>query len=197
MMMKHALNSELTRLMRRTGKLYTLTLVSSAMTILASVLAIFWNENSSAFHLWVDLIPHGFGMASFITSTLIVRVIGSLSVCFIWQCLIQAMIAGVYKEDMAVATGSTWSCWKQSMNFNQMYDPSYLSFQNDGSSLGRQFERCNPTSCASAKTTRKNIRARRSAGKCLCNRAEVKTRRVQLSRSYMPYSKIFSFQLFV
>jgi len=60
------------------------------MTILASVLAIFWNENSSAFHLWLDLIPHGFGMASFITSTLI------------------AMIAGVYKEDMAVATGITY-----------------------------------------------------------------------------------------
>lgn len=59
--------------MRRTGKLYALTLVSSAMTIFASLLACFWNENSSALHLWVDLIPQGFGMASFITSTLIVR----------------------------------------------------------------------------------------------------------------------------
>lgn len=77
-------------LMRRTGKLYTLTLVSSAMTILASLLASFWNENSSALHLWVDLIPQGFGMASFITSTLI------------------AMIAGVYKEDMPVAIGITY-----------------------------------------------------------------------------------------
>ncbi|KAF8165158.1 vacuolar amino acid permease [Crassisporium funariophilum] len=77
-------------LMRRTGKLYTLTLVSSSMSVLASVLASCWNENSSALHLWVDLIPQGFGMASFITSTLI------------------AMIAGVYKEDMAVATGITY-----------------------------------------------------------------------------------------
>ncbi len=58
--------------MRRTGKLYMLTLVSCAMAILASVLASLWNEHTSAFHLWVDLIPQGFGMASFITSTLIV-----------------------------------------------------------------------------------------------------------------------------
>ncbi|KAH9482854.1 Multidrug resistance protein fnx1 [Psilocybe cubensis] len=77
-------------IMRRTGKLYTLTLVSSFMTIVASTLASCWNENSSAFHLWIDLIPQGFGMASFITSTLI------------------AMIAGVLKEDMAVATGITY-----------------------------------------------------------------------------------------
>jgi len=83
MMMKYTLNFEPTRLMRRTGKLYILTLVASALTILASVLAIFWNENSSAVHLWVDLIPQGFGMASFITSTLIVRVTESLPVCFI------------------------------------------------------------------------------------------------------------------
>ena len=60
--------------MRRTGKLYTLTLVSCAMAILASVLASLWNEHTSAFHLWVDLIPQGFGMASFITSTLIVGI---------------------------------------------------------------------------------------------------------------------------
>ncbi|KAF9057745.1 vacuolar amino acid permease [Panaeolus papilionaceus] len=76
--------------MRRTGKLYTLTLVSAGLSMLASLLASCWNEKSSAFHLWVDLIPQGFGMASFITSTLI------------------AMIAGVYKADMAVATGITY-----------------------------------------------------------------------------------------
>ncbi|PBK72922.1 vacuolar amino acid permease [Armillaria solidipes] len=74
--------------MRRTGKLYTLTLASSAMTLVASVLILFWNDSSSTFHLWLDIVPQGFGMASLITSTLI------------------AMIAGVYKEDMAVATGS-------------------------------------------------------------------------------------------
>jgi hypothetical protein len=58
--------------MRKTGKLYTLTLVSSGLAILASVLVIFWNDKSSAFHLWADIIPQGFGMASLITSTLIV-----------------------------------------------------------------------------------------------------------------------------
>jgi len=40
--------------------------------------------------LWFDIVPQGFGMASFITTTLI------------------AMIAGVIKEDMAVATGITY-----------------------------------------------------------------------------------------
>ncbi|KAJ3504989.1 hypothetical protein NLJ89_g7655 [Agrocybe chaxingu] len=76
--------------MRRTGKLYNLTVVSSVMTFLASILASRWNETTPAFRLWADLIPQGFGMASFITTTLI------------------AMIAGVYKEDMAVATGITY-----------------------------------------------------------------------------------------
>ncbi|KAF8803697.1 vacuolar amino acid permease [Phlegmacium glaucopus] len=76
--------------MRRTGKLYVLTLVSSSMALSTSVLASFWNDNTSSFHLWIDLIPHGFGVASFITTTLI------------------AMIAGVYKEDMPVAIGITY-----------------------------------------------------------------------------------------
>ncbi|RDB22561.1 Multidrug resistance protein fnx1 [Hypsizygus marmoreus] len=77
-------------IMRRTGKLYILTLASAMLAIIASILVTLWNENTSAFHLYLDLIPQGFGMASFITSTLI------------------AMIAGVYKEDMAVATGITY-----------------------------------------------------------------------------------------
>jgi len=82
--------TSLHRVMRRTGKLYILTSVSALLTVLASVLIIFWNENSSPFHLWVDIVPQGFGMASFITSTLI------------------AMIASVSREDMAVATGITY-----------------------------------------------------------------------------------------
>ncbi|KAL1761464.1 major facilitator superfamily domain-containing protein [Schizophyllum commune] len=76
--------------MRKTGKLYTLTLVSSLLTVLANVLVVLWTNKTSAFHLWFDIVPQGFGMASSITSTLI------------------AMIAGVYKEDMAVATGITY-----------------------------------------------------------------------------------------
>jgi hypothetical protein len=91
--------------MRKTGKLYTLTLTSSFLSLLASILVAFWNENSSAFHLWVDLVPQGFGMASFITSTLIVcwSLMPTMALLI---SLCQAMISGVYKEDMAVATGS-------------------------------------------------------------------------------------------
>ncbi|KAJ6539182.1 major facilitator superfamily domain-containing protein [Mycena capillaripes] len=77
-------------MMRRTGKLYTLTLLAAASSISANVLVIFWNENTSPWHLWLDIVPQGFGMASFITTTLI------------------AMIAGVIKEDMPVATGITY-----------------------------------------------------------------------------------------
>ncbi|KAF9246956.1 vacuolar amino acid permease [Melanogaster broomeanus] len=76
--------------MRRTGKLYSLTLTSAALCVLASVLIASWSDQTSTFHLWLDIIPQGFGMASLITTTLI------------------AMIAGVYKEDMAVATGITY-----------------------------------------------------------------------------------------
>jgi len=76
--------------MRKTGKLYSLTLGSAVLCILASVLAASWNDKTSTLHLWLDIVPQGFGMASLITTTLI------------------AMIAGVYKEDMAVATGITY-----------------------------------------------------------------------------------------
>lgn len=77
-------------IMRRTGKLYTLTLVSAVFTIYSSLSIASWTPDTADFHLWVDIIPQGFGMASLITTTLI------------------AMIAGVYKEDMAVATGITY-----------------------------------------------------------------------------------------
>jgi hypothetical protein len=66
------------RMMRRTGKLYTLTLAAAASSICANVLVIFWNENTSQWHLWLDIVPQGFGMASFITTTLIVR---QLAIC--------------------------------------------------------------------------------------------------------------------
>ncbi|KAG2077592.1 vacuolar amino acid permease [Suillus decipiens] len=77
-------------MMRRTGKLYRLTLASVGLTIIASICLALWNDNTSQYHLWLDIIPQGFGMASLITTTLI------------------AMIASVYKEDMAVATGITY-----------------------------------------------------------------------------------------
>ena len=61
--------------MRRTGKLYGLTLVSVIMTVGAAGLVVMWNENSSWFHLWLDIVPQGLGMASVITTTLIVGLI--------------------------------------------------------------------------------------------------------------------------
>ncbi|EPT03548.1 hypothetical protein FOMPIDRAFT_1158252 [Fomitopsis schrenkii] len=76
--------------MRRTGKLYTLTLVSCFMTVIAASMLVFWNGNTSWWHLWFDIVPQGLGMASVITTTLI------------------AMIASVVKEDLAVATGITY-----------------------------------------------------------------------------------------
>ncbi|EJD01043.1 vacuolar amino acid permease [Fomitiporia mediterranea MF3/22] len=77
-------------IMRKTGKLYFLTLTSAAAAVTATVSICFWNSNTSTWHLWFDIFPQGFGMASLITTTLI------------------AMIAGVSKEDLAVATGITY-----------------------------------------------------------------------------------------
>ncbi|KAG1791362.1 vacuolar amino acid permease [Suillus plorans] len=77
-------------MMRRTGKLYHLTLASVGLTVIASICLALWDDNTSQYHLWLDVLPQGFGMASLITTTLI------------------AMIASVYKEDMAVATGITY-----------------------------------------------------------------------------------------
>ncbi|KAG2369982.1 vacuolar amino acid permease [Suillus spraguei] len=77
-------------MMRRTGKLYRLTLASVGLTIIASICLALWDDKTSQYRLWLDIIPQGFGMASLITTTLI------------------AMIASVYKEDMAVATGITY-----------------------------------------------------------------------------------------
>lgn len=65
-------DSLLYRMMRRTGKLYKLTLISVSFGIVASVSVSRWNFNTSEFHLWLDLVPQGFGIASTITTTLIV-----------------------------------------------------------------------------------------------------------------------------
>lgn len=42
------------------------------MTVLAATLVAFWNDKTSAFHLWFDIFPQGLGMSSVITTTLIV-----------------------------------------------------------------------------------------------------------------------------
>ena len=92
--------------MRRTGKLYGLTLVSCALGILAAVLVACWSDNTSQFHLWADVVPQGLGMASVITTTLIVSHSPPYVFITIEPFLLQAMIASVTKEDLAVATGS-------------------------------------------------------------------------------------------
>jgi len=78
------------RVMRRTGKLHTLTLISCLATVVAASLVACWNDRTSQPHLWFDIFPQGLGMSSVITTTLI------------------AMIASVAKEDLAVATGITY-----------------------------------------------------------------------------------------
>lgn len=92
--------------MRKTGKLYILSLSSALLAVGATVLVALWNKNSSSFNLWFDLIPQGFGMSSLITTTLIVSV--KLSIVEYILIHAQAMIANVSKDDMAVATGITY-----------------------------------------------------------------------------------------
>jgi hypothetical protein len=102
-------NALIYRIMRRTGKLYTLTLASVSLGIVASVSVSLWKFNTPEFHLWLDLVPQGFGIASMITSTLIVSLRGYRDSLFShFSFLLQAMIANVAKEDIAVATGITY-----------------------------------------------------------------------------------------
>ncbi|KAF8510277.1 major facilitator superfamily domain-containing protein [Gautieria morchelliformis] len=76
--------------MRRTGKYYYLTLGSAFLTVISSVFVAMWNDNTSVFHLWFDIVPSAFGGSSVITSILI------------------ALIANVPRKDMAVATGMSY-----------------------------------------------------------------------------------------
>ncbi|KAG8691018.1 hypothetical protein FRC11_007428 [Ceratobasidium sp. 423] len=77
-------------MMRKTGKLYWLTLSSATLVLLSATLISFWNKSTHQLHLWFDIIFGGFGMSSLITSTLI------------------ALIASVDKKDYAVATGISY-----------------------------------------------------------------------------------------
>lgn len=77
-------------MMRRTGKLYWLTLTSAAGVVLSCILAASWNQSTASYHLWLDIIFSGFGGSALITSTLI------------------ALIASVEKKDYAVATGISY-----------------------------------------------------------------------------------------
>ena len=44
------------------------------MTVIAASMLVFWNESTAWWHLWFDIVPQGLGMASVITTTLIVSV---------------------------------------------------------------------------------------------------------------------------
>ncbi|KAG9096756.1 hypothetical protein FS749_007798 [Ceratobasidium sp. UAMH 11750] len=77
-------------MMRKTGKLYYLTLMSALGMLLSSLLIASWNDDSADYHLWGDIVFGGFGGSSLITSTLI------------------ALIASVDKKDYAVATGISY-----------------------------------------------------------------------------------------
>ncbi|QRV76673.1 major facilitator superfamily transporter [Ceratobasidium sp. AG-Ba] len=77
-------------MMRKTGKLYYLTLASALGMLLSSSLIAAWNNNTAEYHLWGDIVFGGFGGSSLITSTLI------------------ALIASVDKKDYAVATGISY-----------------------------------------------------------------------------------------
>ena len=109
---RFAFNGLFHRMMRRTGKLHSLTLASVSLGIIASVSVSLWNFNTPEFRLWMDLIPQGFGIASMITTTLIVSLRASRRLLsdfvFLLKVRLQAMIANVAKEDIAVATGITY-----------------------------------------------------------------------------------------
>ena len=61
------------RIMRRTGKLHTLAVISALLGVISSVYVALWNFGTSKFHLWLDLVPCGFGIASLFTALLIVN----------------------------------------------------------------------------------------------------------------------------
>lgn len=94
--------------MRRTGKFYYFTILSAVLGIISSVLIASWSQKSSPLHLWFDITFSGFGMSSLITTTLIVSRQSHLEHGNLTTGpTLQALIAAVGREDIAVATGST------------------------------------------------------------------------------------------
>ncbi|KAI0035946.1 vacuolar amino acid permease [Vararia minispora EC-137] len=77
-------------IMRHTARFYYLTLCSALLSVVSTAMVAFWNDSTASWHLWFDIVPQGLGVASIITSTLI------------------AIIAGVAKADVAIATGITY-----------------------------------------------------------------------------------------
>jgi len=105
--------------MRKTGKLYYLTLFSALASVLASASLVTWDQSTGWFPLWFSIVPSGFGISSMITSTLIVSFffitshLPSNSFKHLWLFIcyliyLQALIASVNKEDFAIVTGISY-----------------------------------------------------------------------------------------
>lgn len=48
--------------MRSTGKYYKMALASAVLIVGSALLMARWDEHTSEWELWVDIIPSGFGM---------------------------------------------------------------------------------------------------------------------------------------
>lgn len=48
--------------MRATGKYYKIAVGSAALGVLSSLLMVGWDQRTSEWELWLDIIPSGFGM---------------------------------------------------------------------------------------------------------------------------------------
>jgi hypothetical protein len=61
------------RIMRRTGKYWSVILISASLSVFSMSLISRWDKGSlSEFELWFDIVPNALGYASLLTSTLIV-----------------------------------------------------------------------------------------------------------------------------
>ncbi|KAF8308602.1 vacuolar amino acid permease [Clavulina sp. PMI_390] len=73
--------------MKTTGKYWLLIAASSSSLLLSCLLFAGWNDDTTAFELWFDIVPFGFGISSFFTSSLI------------------GLISSVSQQEVAVITG--------------------------------------------------------------------------------------------
>lgn len=76
--------------MRATGKYWWMTVFMACLGLASSLIMTTFTTKTPDWLLWIGIVPSGFGMSGVVTSTLI------------------ALIGSVKREDMAVATGSTY-----------------------------------------------------------------------------------------
>lgn len=93
--------------MRQTGRYWTVTVISAFLVVVANVFISNWDLNRTPdIEYWLDIVPSGLGMASLITSTLIVGCSHLAKLSSRTLTTYQAIIASVSRADMAVSTGS-------------------------------------------------------------------------------------------